>query len=109
MDDIFTHPDFAAFKERTAGMSSPQQLFEVSVRPRGAAIPCGRCGHPVAHFWFKKGLLHCAHGQRSTRGCRAASLDRLGHWDDTIPQSWTAKGTPWRVAAQQIIRAMGPS
>ncbi len=53
---------------------------------------CARCGHrigqsPAGTWWHMR-----ADGRLGTRGCRAASPDRLGgRWDDTLPRTWSAE------------------
>lgn len=48
---------------------------------------CAHCGHGV-HRMTEEALW--THDQGSSRGCRAASFDRDGMWDDTIDKKWSA-------------------
>ena len=49
---------------------------------------CRHCGHPV----YSIGERWQHEGPSGNVGCRAASFDRLGTWDDTLDRGW--KATP---------------
>lgn len=57
---------------------------------------CERCGFVIVRTVASK-WMHETHAPDSqlgltwAAGCRSASFDRLGTWDDSIPRHWTAK------------------
>jgi hypothetical protein len=54
---------------------------------------CRNCGHPVGLIVSERDVWgHIVPGRTTLpRGCRAASFDRLGDWDDNLLQSWKAR------------------
>jgi hypothetical protein len=56
---------------------------------------CRNCGHPVSRRasgnfrrWLHGDLALELYGRA---GCRAASFDRLGEWDDSLHRGWVAE------------------
>lgn len=52
---------------------------------------CRRCGHRVlTDVYGARRHTNPDDGGFGSRGCRSASWDRLGAWDETLPESWVA-------------------
>lgn len=52
---------------------------------------CKRCGHPVVRQADGSFVTHAdSNGYPLKRGCRAASFDRDGDWDDNLDKRWQA-------------------
>lgn len=47
---------------------------------------CRHCGHPI----YNLGSRWQHEGESGNVGCRAASYDRLGTWDEALDQGWKA-------------------
>lgn len=57
---------------------------------------CRHCGHPIIGWPSYRGTAwNHVHGfairGSGTVGCRAASFNRLGTWDDSLPRHWVAE------------------
>lgn len=50
---------------------------------------CRHCHFPIFRLGDGRPWFHKV-GIRAVRGCRAATFDRDGDWDDTFPRHWTA-------------------
>ncbi|MFC9087017.1 hypothetical protein [Nocardiopsis dassonvillei] len=78
----------ARLKEIAVSKSQAARDHETANAPKRST--CRRCGFPVQTL-SPTGPWRHEDGLRA--GCRAASFDRLGTWDDTLDRSWKATPT----------------
>ena len=72
---------------------------------------CRNCGYPITLFIPEKDVWgHIVPGRTMLpRGCRAASFDRLGDWDDSLSESLKArpaKGTESEEPTREVQETM---
>lgn len=85
---IREHPDMsgAELLDKLRGMRS-------ALEGSAERATCRHCGHPI----YSLGDRWQHEGESGNVGCRAASFDRLGTWDDSLDKAW--KASPRKTSA----------
>jgi hypothetical protein len=56
--------------------------------------PCVHCGRPAVYLGDEEGVRHLGpNGEVVNKGCRAASFEYAGTWDNTLDRKWNATQT----------------